>query len=337
MTNDKQTEVFKEKATAYAEEFLRGFSDTISQFYAEAAGEVIKNGYPWIYLTLYKKTLGKDISAIVFCTQYDFFFFFTKPTDDIVTVVNEFGNETYSKEWSDKTPQQIKLAQIKDVLKLNGSITIDEPIHIGGTAFILEDLGNIRRNAENHGGSRADLYGQTTVQFLPQLRDFVKNTSSKLIINKRYQELKNDTGMSPQKKGHAFEALWRELLNLYGWQAKKINLSGEGNDFTAIFDGHHILGEVRWEKQPLNGEEIHAFAGKLAPRPQTIGLVISHSGFDKGAYDVVKRHISNRTIVFFNIEHIEKIIVRLTDPGEVFSLELRNVYDYLFEKVSKTK
>lgn len=337
MNSVVQTLAFRERSIAYGEEFLKGFADTLDQFYKKEAQEVIDNGYPWIYLTLYKKELGKDISGIVFCTEFDFFFFFTKFSDEKVTIVNEFGNQIYSKDWSTKTPEKIKLEQIIDHLKLNRSITIDEPIHIGGMAFILEDIGNIRRQAEGHGRSRADSYGDATAHFLPQLREFVESTGSKLSINKRYQDLKSNNKISPQKKGREFEVLCRELLNLYGWQARKIQLSGEGNDFTAIFEGHHILGEVRWEKEPLNGEAINAFAGKLAPRPQTIGLVISYSGFDKGAYNVAKRHISSRTIVFFDMEQIEKIIVRLTDPGEVFSLELRNVYDYLFEHIKDVK
>lgn len=337
MINTVQTKVFKEKSIVYGEEFLRGFTDTIDQFYKKEAQEVIDNGYPWMYLSLYKRDLGKDISAIVFCTEYDFFFFFTKPSGEKIKIVNEFGNQAYNKDWSTKTPEKIKLEQIINHLKLNRSITIDEPIHIGGMAFILEDIGNIRRQAEGHGRSRADAYGDATVHFLPQLRESVKNTESKLSINKRYQDFKSNNELSPQKRGHEFEALWRELLNIYGWQARRIQLSGEGNDFTAIFEGHHVLGEVRWEKEPLNGEAINAFVGKLAPRPQTIGLVISYSGFDKGAYDVVKRHISKGTIVLFDKEQIEKIIVRLTDPGEVFSLELRNVYDYLFEHIKDVK
>ena len=187
-------------------------------------------------------------------------------------------------------------------------------------------------------------YGDAAKVYIPQLREQFQNTSSKLLIRKHYEILKNNfskpkkTQLTSQKIGHAFEKLIRDVLNIYGWQAKKVTLpSGEGNDFTAIFDGHHILGETRWEKAPVKGEAVQAFVGKLAPRPQTIGLMIAYSGFDPSAYEVAKKHMSSRTIVFLKKDHIDKIIVSLTDPGEIFSVELRIVYDYLFENVNKDK
>lgn len=343
MSVDIQTKVFEEKAIIYAEEFLNGFNETISQYYGNEANEIIEKGYPWLYLTLYRKELGKDLSVSAFCGVKDFYLFFTKPVQGkIRKLLNEYFNPEFGEEWSSKTPEQIKLEKVLQLHGLDKSLTIDEPVHIGGLSFITSDKSEIRRNAENHGRSRADLYGQTTVQYLPQLREMVKSTSKKLSFRRQYELLKKNldldgrTKLSSQQIGHKFEKLWRDLLNFYGWQARKIILKGEGNDFTAIFEGHHILGETRWEKKPLNGEAVNAFAGKLAPRPQTIGFIISRSGFDEGAYGVVRRLVaSGRTVVFFDKVQIEKVIISLSDPGEIFSLELRNVYDFLFEKPKK--
>jgi len=333
--NYQQNTAFKEKFIAYSESFLESLTSTISKYYGKEANEILEKGYPWIYLTLYKKVLGKDVSISAFCSDDDFFVFFTKPTGEkIRDFINMYGDSDFDTNWTHKTPQAIRTQQAKDLLKLDDSITIGEEISVPGGRFITNDIGEMRRQAEGHGQSFGQKYGELAQQFLPQLRAMVQNTSDKLSIKVRYDHIKNNTNnLTPQQIGHEFESLFRDILNIYGWQAKKISLSGEGNDFTAIFEGHHILGETRWEKKPVNGEEVSAFVGKLTPRPQTIGLMVSYSGFNKGAYDTARRHVSDRTIVFFDKQHIEKIITSLTDPWEVFSFELRNVYDFLFENV----
>lgn len=335
--NKIQDDNFKIKFIAYSESFLNSLTNTISTYYGQEADEIVDKGYPWLYLVLYKKKLGKDLSISVFCSDDDFFVFFTKPTSEKIRMfVNKYGDAKFDTKWTQETPQAVRTQHVKDILKLDSSITIGEVISIPGGRFINNDISDIRRQAEGHGQSFGEKYGEMAKHYLPQLRAMAQNTGDKLVFNLRYNGLKNNTSkLTPQQIGHEFERLFRDVLNMYGWQARKINLSGEGNDFTAIFDGHHILGETRWEKNPVNGEAVNAFAGKLNARPQTIGLMVSYAGFDKGAYDAAKRHTSNRTIVFFEQEQIEKIITQLIDPGEVFSIELRDVYDYLFEKVDK--
>lgn len=342
MNDNVQTKHFEENAIIYAEEFLRGFNETTLQYYGQEVEEIVTKGYPWIYHTLYRKELGKSVSIAVFVADKDFYLFFVKPTGaKIMKLLNEYGNPDFNSEWTHHTPPEKKKEKVMSLLRITGSHTIGEEINIGGMTFLLEDKSNIRRSGEEHGRSKAIQYGEAAKTYIPQLRAYVQNTSAKLSIRMRYQTLKDNASkprgiqLTAQQVGHEFESLIRDLLNVYGWQARKIQLPGEGNDFTAIFEGHHILGEAKWEKKPIGGEVVHAFAAKLAPRPQTIGILISFSGFADGAYAAVRRHIQNRTIVFIEKEHLDKIIVSLTDPGEIFSIELRNVYDYLFENVKK--
>jgi hypothetical protein len=138
--------------------------------------------------------------------------------------------------------------------------------------------------------------------------------------------------LSAQARGQAFEKLWREVLTFYDWRPKKIRIPGEENDFTAIYQGLHILGEVRWFDEPMNGGKMREFLGKLDPRPQTIGLFISHSGFDEGARSVVRRAVNSKTVVLFDRKKIEAVLVEHVEPGAIFDEELRNAYDYIFEQ-----
>jgi hypothetical protein len=121
------------------------------------------------------------------------------------------------------------------------------------------------------------------------------------------------------------------VLDFYGWKTKKFRIPGEENDFTAIYQGLHILGEVRWFNEPMNGGKLREFLGKLDPRPQTIGLFISHSGLDEGARSVVRRAVNSKTVVVFGRKEIEDVILERNDPGAIFEEELRKVYDYVLE------
>jgi hypothetical protein len=140
--------------------------------------------------------------------------------------------------------------------------------------------------------------------------------------------------MSPQTRGQEFEKLWRDVLEFHGWHPKKIRIPGEENDFTAIYQGLHILGEVRWFKddEPMNGGKMREFLGKLDPRPQTIGMFVSHSGIDNGAWSVVRRAVNSKTVTVFERADIESVLVHHEDIGEIFNRKLRVAYDFIFEE-----
>jgi hypothetical protein len=146
----------------------------------------------------------------------------------------------------------------------------------------------------------------------------------------RYRQLLK-SGTRSQDRGNAFEELWRQVLGFYGWKPKKFRISGEENDFTALYQGLHILGEVRWFSRPMNGAKMREFLAKLDPRPQTIGLFVSHSGINKGGMAVVRRSVNTKTVVIFGKTDIEKVILGAADPGLIFEEKLRDAYDYIFE------
>lgn len=138
--------------------------------------------------------------------------------------------------------------------------------------------------------------------------------------------------MRPQDRGMEFERLWRDLLSFHGWHPKKIRISGEDNDFTALYNGLHILGEIRWFADPMDGGKMREFLAKLDARPQTVGLFVSHSGYDDGALSVIRRSVATKTIVLFYRTDIDKLLLHRADLGDLFSEKLRNAYDFLFER-----
>lgn len=188
----------------------------------------------------------------------------------------------------------------------------------------------MRLEGHRHGVSFGNQAGAQAEGVLPKIKEFLQEFERRRAISERYVRLTH-SDMSPQIRGIEFEKLWRDVLELYGWKPKRVRIPGEDDDFTAIYQGLHILGEVRWFDKPMDGGKMREFLAKLDPRPQTIGLFISYSGVDPGGKSVVRRAVNSKTVVIFEREDIEKVMLQLADPGPIFNEKLRDVYDYLFE------
>lgn len=87
--------------------------------------------------------------------------------------------------------------------------------------------------------------------------------------------------LSPQARGYAFEALLRDLFNVYGLQAREpFRLKGEQIDGSFVLQGETYLVEAKWQEAPTGVADLHTFHGKLEQKAAwTRGLFVSNSGF----------------------------------------------------------
>ena len=191
-------------------------------------------------------------------------------------------------------------------------------------------LAYLRFEGRRHGLDRGNQDGAAVASHLPNLLATHARAEQLRRFSGRYTDLQA-LALSAQERGQRFEVLWRDVLTYYGWMPKKMRISGEENDFTAIYQGQHILGEVRWFSEPMSGGKMREFTAKLDPRPQTIGLFISHSGFDEGARSVLRRAINSKTVVMFGRDAIDLVLVECRDPGPILTERLRDVYDRILE------
>jgi hypothetical protein len=238
--------------------------------------------------------------------------------------------EGFTMEWTSNTPGSKRSERVKDYLGIADDPPLKE-VNVPAPSFLSLDVTYLAEQGRRHGTNFGNQDGRKAEQALPALLESSQRAQQQAAFGQRYKEFQASTS-SAQARGQAFEKLWREVLTFYGWRPKKIRIAGEENDFTAIHQGLHILGEVRWFDEPMNGGKMREFLGKLDPRPQTIGLFISHSGFDEGALSVVRRAVNSKTVVLFGRKEIEAILVEHVDPGAIFDEGLRNAYDYLFEQ-----
>lgn len=331
----------------YVVEFLKGYQYAIDTNFPDVKTFVLESRLDRALLPLYGRQLGVNVAIAVFASDSRLFVFFTDEPDVEIQAYAEgaVSNSGESdREWGFNTPiiQQVqraiehlgieesKIFQLGDAKGAIFISTIDTMSIQGGARPSLAGHPTRVVNGYRNGVSFGNAAGQQAEAAVPQLKQMFQRHADQRAISARYRELV-DSGMSPNARGIEFEKLWRDVLDFYGWKAKKIRIPGEDNDFTAIYQGLHILGEVRWFDKPMDGGKMREFLAKLDPRPQTIGLFISHSDVDKGGMSVVRRAVNSKTVVIFGKAEIEQIMLESADPGSIFDEKLRDVYDNIFE------
>lgn len=323
-----------EKFTAYATFFIRGYHEALDANFNETVNEILAQGLGRKHLPLYGRAPGRDTGLAALTTEDDFYLLFLDDPNGAPIRWTQAGeSEGYGRDWTFSTPYDRRTRKVREHFGLGDSQVL-ELVNIPGTNFLANKIEYIGDQALSHGKGFGNKHGQQAEAQLPAIHASSQRQKAHAELGVRYQALMAWTG-TPQTRGQEFEHLWRDALALHSWHPKKIRIHGEDNDFTAIYQGLHILGEVRWFANPMTGGKMREFLGKLDPRPQTIGLFVSHSGFDAGAMSVLRRAVNSKTVVVFERNEIEEVLLRRADPGLLFDEKLRDVYDFLFEKGSE--
>lgn len=341
--NTSADESIESRVTGYAREFIKGFTGTIDAHFQNAQNVILGAGLAGEYFPLYGRKLGEDLAIAVFFTQIDFYlFFFDRSGIEIETIRSEVAHNTreFGLRWVSDTPEKLRIQRVREYLGLEEAKVLRpapraEAINIHDINFGAWDAINMRVKGHEDGVDAGQQAGELADSILPSVRENLRRETRKSELSDHYRQLLNSS-MRSQDRGNAFEELWRKVLEFYGWKPKKFRISGEENDFTALYQGLHILGEVRWFSKPMNGAKMREFLAKLDPRPQTIGLFVSHSDVNKGGTDVVRRSANTKTVVIFGRADIEKVLFEAADPGLIFEEKLRDAYDYIFENSEKS-
>jgi hypothetical protein len=87
----------------------------------------------------------------------------------------------------------------------------------------------------------------------------------------------------------------------------------------------YFLIECKWEKDPIEAGVVRELYGKLGNRIGVQGVVISMSGFTKGAVQQAEDYAGSRVILLFGPEDIKQIIYRRAS----FDTFLNDKYQHL--------
>lgn len=326
----EETAAAQRKITGYAEAYLLSYAATIVAEYAALAREADAIGERSRLFPLLGRTVGLDTGLAVLGAAADFFLFFIDEPGITMKAWSRVGAaDGFDLEWVLRTPNATRVRKAREILGLQEREIIGFA-NTPGTDFAAHNEDSVLADAPRHGALRANRDAAAAEAILPSLRAAFDGDRARDGFRARYQDLLEWAG-TPQTRGIEFERLWREVLGFYGWHPRKITLAGEDDDFTAMRNTAHVLGEVRWFSEPMNGGKAREFLAKFDPRPATIGLFISFSGFDEGARSVLRRAVGSTSVVLFDRPEIDEILLGRADPGPLFDEKLREVYDYLFE------
>ncbi|MFD5553728.1 restriction endonuclease [Streptomyces sp. NPDC127068] len=132
-----------------------------------------------------------------------------------------------------------------------------------------------------------------------------------------YKGLRDGPGLTPQKRGQAFNTLIANVLKAWGHEARPSVIGVRGRDETDVFFtiGHNYILEAKWEADPLSADPLTKLSERLSTRPPgTRAIVLSATGFNSNALEWINRH--NELLLMDN-SHIEAALCGLLDPKEL--------------------
>lgn len=150
-----------------------------------------------------------------------------------------------------------------------------------------------------------------------------------------FLNLVNLEGITPQQRGRKLEKLIAEVLEFAGWNQKaNVTTSYEQIDVVIYHNREFYLIECKWEKDPIEADEIDKLFGKLRRRTGTNGFLMSMSGFTRGAIENVEDSTNQKLILLFGKKDIEKII---SNPDSFDSLFNEKVEELVIRRKAKLK
>ncbi len=118
--------------------------------------------------------------------------------------------------------------------------------------------------------------------------------------------------LKPQSRGIELQKLIAKALEFSGWeQEESVKTSYEEVDVVIHRHREFYLIECKWESKPVQPIAINHLLSKLNKRADTKGIVMSMSGFTKGAVKDVEDSTNQKLILLFGEEDVKKII---SDP-----------------------
>ncbi|MFI8160397.1 restriction endonuclease [Streptomyces microflavus] len=132
-----------------------------------------------------------------------------------------------------------------------------------------------------------------------------------------YKGLRDGPGLTPQKRGQAFNTLIAEVLKAWGYEARASVIGVNGRDETDVFFtiGQNYILEAKWEAHPLRADPLTKLSERLSTRPpDTRAIVLSATGFNSNALEWINRH---NELLLMDSSHIEATLCGLMDPEEL--------------------
>jgi len=130
--------------------------------------------------------------------------------------------------------------------------------------------------------------------------------------------------MSPHARGREFQKLFAEIVERDGWmQEEGIRTTHEEMDVIIYQGREYYLIECKWEKDPIEASVIREIYGKLGNRVGMEGIVVSMSGFTRGAVGQVDDYKNKRVILLFGPNDVQSMIFERASFEDLLNQKFR--------------
>lgn len=135
--------------------------------------------------------------------------------------------------------------------------------------------------------------------------------------------------LDPHPRGKALQKIFARVVEQSYWEQQEgARTSNEEMDVIFHKGREYFLVECKWEKNPVGAEVIRELFGKLSNRIGVQGIVVSMSGFIKGAIKQAQDYINSRSILFFGSTDVTQLV----NEKDYFDTLLDKKYNQLITK-----
>lgn len=138
------------------------------------------------------------------------------------------------------------------------------------------------------------------------------------------EEFERISKLQPQIRGIELQNVFANIADQQGWEKEvSVKTNNEEVDVIIFRDRDFFLIECKWEKNKTEAKVIRDFYGKLKLREGVKGIVLSISGFTKGAKESVISYVGDRSIILIGEKDIKSLIYAHKNLEELINEKYR--------------
>jgi len=144
----------------------------------------------------------------------------------------------------------------------------------------------------------------------PYGREMVKDYHNRVKRLEDFEKLGKLEGVNKQQRGHKLEDSIAETAEYENWDVKRrMRAQGQENDIIMHVGLHYFLSSCKWEKNPVQAEEVELLESRVRSRAITNGgIIFSMSGFTKKCIEEVRLKMASALLILFGPVDISRIM-----------------------------
>lgn len=126
---------------------------------------------------------------------------------------------------------------------------------------------------------------------------------------KQVDEYTRVSNLDPHPRGRQLQKYLADLIASQGWRVEEgARTSNEEMDVVVSLKREVFVLECKWENVPSEAKYVHTLKGKLDNRADVRGILVSMSGFTKGALEQIRHYVGSRIILPFGRGDVESMV-----------------------------